>query len=206
MRLTDDELRAVLARAEDLQGSSRRIGGTDAEMQRFIESAEEIGFDRAAVEQALREQMGLPLIALKAGDLVFAKSADSKSYVAEVLSAAGDQHRVRFLRGGEHLVGLDDIRACSFLPGQRVVCPWPWWGPWTCIVESYDAAAKQVTVSDGWAETRTFQISEVWLDRFKVSGKMSTARKHITRAIVAAGFGVGFGALLGSIVTSLFMR
>jgi hypothetical protein len=66
MRLTDDELRDVLERAEEIQRTSR----------------------------------------------------------GDVVSISGDDLRVRFLRGSEHTVTADQVRPCSFVPGQRVMCEW----------------------------------------------------------------------------------
>jgi hypothetical protein len=43
MRLTDDELRDVLARAEEIQRSSRRGDLMQAELQAVIGAAEEVG-------------------------------------------------------------------------------------------------------------------------------------------------------------------
>ena len=61
------------------------------------------------------------------GSLIFAQSSDRKYYVAEVLSVMDDAVRVRFMRGAQHTVTLEQVRPASFLPGDRVVCNWPWW-------------------------------------------------------------------------------
>jgi hypothetical protein len=202
MRLNDDDLRAVLTRAQAIQGSSRRTAVTAAEMETFIQAAEEVGFARSAVEQALREHLGAPLEPLAAGELSFAKSADGKYYVAEIISADQETARVRFLRGGEQTVEAADLRPCMFVPGQRVGCNWPWWGPWTCTVQSYDARAQRISLSDGWGDARVFSIDEVWLNPAKTeaTGKMKT---RISVGLLAAG--AGLGAVIGSIITALVM-
>ncbi|MEX2284384.1 MAG: DUF1801 domain-containing protein [Gemmatimonadota bacterium] len=202
MRLTDDELRAVLARADTIQRSSS--GVTDIELESFIQAAEEVGYTRKSVELALRERLGVPAKPPAVGDLTFAKSADDKFYVAQVLSSSDDVVRVRFMRGGEHTVPVTELRPCSFLPGERVVCQWPSWGPWTCTVVSYDAAAQRVKVSDGWSETREFPISEVWLNRPKKAEFAGRTRTGVFIALIGAG--LGLGAVLGSIITALLLR
>lgn len=180
MRLTDDELRDVLARAEEIQRASRKGAEWNAELERFNLSAS-------------------PPVA---GSLTWARSADGKFYVAEVLSTSEDGARVRFLGGSEHRVTLDQLRPCAFIPGQRVACNWPWWGPWTCTVVAYDSVKQRVELSDGWGSTDIFPVSEVWLAPDKVPSSASRTRVYAT----LVGFGVGAGALIGSIVTALLMR
>ena len=204
MRLTDDELRDVLARAEEIQSESRRGPEMKAELEAVIGAAEEIGLPRTAVERALRERLDLPAPPPAVGALTFAKSAGGKFYVAEVLSISADSARVRFLRGTEHDVTLDELRPFSFIPGERVTCNWPWWGPWTCTVVSYHAASQYVELSDGWGSTEAFPIAEVWLTPPQKADVARRARRRVSITLIGAG--AGLGALLGSIVTALLMR
>jgi hypothetical protein len=200
MRLSDDEFRDILARAEEIQRTSRRGAEIDAELSAVIGAAEAVGLTRSAVERALRERLNLPATPPAPGDLVFATSADGNAYVAEVRSIDPDEVVVRFLRGSEHRVALDQLRPLSLIPGERVVCHWPWWGPWTCTVVGYDAAAQRVELSDGWGETRTFPLAEVWLGAPRQKGATSAARH---RALKLLGTGAVLGALLGSMMTVL---
>ena len=202
MRLTDDELRDVLERAEEIQRTSRHEDAVHAELEAVIGAAEEVGLARSAVERALRERLDL-IATPDVGALVFAKSADGKLYVAEVLSTSAGGVRVRFLRGSEHLINYDELRPCSLIPGERVVCNWPWWGPWTCTVVAYDAAKQRVKVTDGWGATKTFPLAEVWLDAVrKPDAQVSRARA----SVMLLGAGAGVGAIVGSIITALLMR
>ena len=203
MQLTDDELRDVFARAEELQRASRHGPEMHAEFEAVIGAAAEIGLSRPAVERALRERLDLPAALPAPGTLAFAASADGKAYVAEVLSISADGARVRFLRGSEHLVTPDQLRPCSLVPGERVVCDWPWWGPWTCTVVRYDAVSQQVELSDGWGSTHACSLAEVWLAAPRSTGGTRAARR---RSLWLLGAGAGLGALLGSIVTALLMR
>jgi hypothetical protein len=202
MQLTDEELRDVLARAEEIQRASRHGEEMSAELEAVIGAAEEVGLARPSVERALRERFALSAPP-KIGSQTFAKSVDGNFYVAEVLSTSAEGVRVRFLRGSEHLVTLDQLRPCAFIPGARVVCDWPWWGQWTCTVVSYDAVKQRVKVNDGSGYTRTFPISEVWLDPPPAT-VVSGARKRVYATLIGAG--AGLGALIGSIVTALLMR
>ena len=194
MRLSDDELRDVLSRAEEIQRGSRSIDTIQAEMEVVIGAGEAIGLTRPALERALRERFA---VASSPGSLVFAQSADGKYYVAEVVSVGTDSIRVRFLRGSEHTVTPDQVRPCAFLPGEKVVANWPWWGPWTCTVISYDAAKQKVKVSDGWGDTKNFNIAEVWQSGRKPWG----GRFRIAATWLSVG--VGLGTILGAALTRL---
>jgi hypothetical protein len=198
MRLSDDELREVLARAEEIQRGSRSVDTMQAEMEVVIGAGEAVGLARPAVERALRERFDLAGSLPAAGTLVFAQSADGKYYVAEVVAATTDSVRVRYLRGSEHMVTPDQVRPCAFLPGEKVVANWPWWGPWTCNVISYDAARQKVKLSDGWGYTKTFPIAEVWQSGRKAwSGRLRIAASWLS-------VGVGLGAILGATLTRLW--
>ena len=107
-----------------------------------------------------------------------------------------------FLGGGEHRVTLDQMRPCAFIPGERVVCDWPWWGPWTCNVVAYDSIKERVKVNDGWGYTKTFPVSEIWLAPDKA--KPTSARRRVYATLVGAG--AGAGAIIGSIITALLLR
>ena len=198
MRLGDQHIRDVLTRAEEIQSHALDGDAMHTELQAVIEAAQEVGIPRAAVERALRERLNLPATPPAAGDLVFAKSADAKFYVAEITSVADDGFGVRFLSGGEHTVALDEIRPCSFMPGERVVVAWPWWGPWTCTVVSYNAAKRRVKVSDGWGETRVFPVAKVWLNPPRTPASGNRIRTRISATLI--GTGAILGAALGSMI------
>jgi hypothetical protein len=200
MRLTDEQLRDVLARAEEIDASRHGLQAK-AELEAVISAAEEMGLSRAAVELAMRERMLLPPTPPRNGSLAFAKSIDGKFYVAEVIASDIDGARVRFLGGSEHTVALDEIRPCAFVPGERVMVDWPWWGPWLATVLSFDAARRQVKVSDGWGSTEIISIAEVW----QVSTKVTPRTKSL-RAFMLLASGAGVGALVGSLITALLMR
>ena len=196
MALTDDDIRAIVARAETLQRSGD-LSGDDADV--LMRTGEELGISRSAMERALRDRLGTTLKPAE-GDLVFARSADDKFYAAHVLSPAEHGYRVRFLRGGEREVDADDLRACPFLPGDRVTCPWPGLGTWTGTVVSYDADNSVLTVYDGWAETATFAVRDVWV----VPRSAERQRQKRIYAALLAG-GAAAGAAVGALITALVM-
>ena len=197
MRLSDDELRDVLARAEEIERGARSIDTIQAEMEVVIGAGEAVGLSRPAIERALRERFDVASVPPVPGSLVFAQSADDKYYVAEVVSAGADSIRVRYLRGSEHTVTPDQVRPCAFLPGEKVVANWPWWGPWTCTVIKYDAARQKVKLSDGWGDTKSFNIAEVWQSGRKPwSGRLRIAATWLS-------VGVGLGTILGAALTRL---
>ncbi|MGH7679725.1 MAG: tudor domain-containing protein [Gemmatimonadaceae bacterium] len=202
MRLSDDELRDVLARAEEIERSAPG-SEVSAELEAVIGAAEEVGLSRKAVERALRERLHLPFSPPAVGSLVFARSANDKFYVAEVLSQSTDGTRVRFLSGSEHLVGPGELRPSAFLPGEQIMCEWPWWGPWLCTVISYNPASQRVEVSDRWGSTEVFPISEVWLAPRKTDAGLGARRRMYAKLI---GTGLAVGAALGSLLTAFLMR
>ncbi len=199
-RLTDDELRDVLARAEEIERTTRRGSAWEAERAAVIGAGEEVGLSRQAIERALAERLNLPPSPPAVGGLSWARSADGKFYVAEVLSVSDESARVRFLRGSEHQLSLDALRPCAFMPGERVSCQWPMWGPWSCTVISYDAAKQRVKLSDGWGYTRTFPISQIWL----AEPDTRRGRRRLYATLLAAG--AAAGAVIGSIITALLLR
>lgn len=200
MRLSDDELRDVLTRAEEIQRSSRTVDAMQSEIEAVIGAGEAVGLERVAIERALRERFDVALAPATPGTLVFAQSADGKFYVAEVVSASGDSARVKYLRGSEHTVTAEQLRPCAFLPGEKVVANWPWWGPWTCTVVSYDAARQKVKLTDGWGYTKSFPISEVWQSGRKPwSGRLRISATWLS-------IGAALGAVAGSLATYLLGR
>ena len=202
MRLSDDELREVLARAEEIQRTSRHGSAWEAERAAVISAGEDLGLSRESVELALSERFQAAPAPPEVGSLVWARSADDKFYVAEVRSTFEGGALVRFLRGSEHRATLDQIRPCTFLPGERIICHWPWWGPWTCTVLSYDAEKQRVKVSDGWGYTRTFPVREVSLAPPREEHGKSRFRVYAT----VLGVGASLGALIGAAITAFVLR
>jgi hypothetical protein len=191
----------VLARAEELHTGSRGQLGMD--LAAVLRAAEEAGLPREAVEQAIREKLG----AIREpcpGELWFAPSADGRRYVAEVLRVEEGMAQVRFLKGGQHSAQLRALQQATFLPGERIECPWPLWGWWGCNVEGYDAAEGKVQVNDGWGSQATFDVAEVRLPPLREAKPASGSRTRFFLILLASGFAAG-GAI-GSLATWLLTR
>lgn len=197
-RLTEQEIRDVLARAEEIQ----QAVDTEAELQAVVRAAEELGLQREAVERAIQERFGRPAHPPGAGDLVFAQSANERFYAAEVVEPGPDRVRVRFLNGSEHTVPWSAIKPLNLLPGDRVVCQWPWWGAWTSTVVSYNSTKRCVRVDDGWGSTETFPLSEIWLNPPK--NKHAGRRAHVYLFLVGISFAIG--GIVGTVLTLLLSK
>jgi hypothetical protein len=196
MPTSRDEIRQVLERAAQLERSADL---TPADVDVLMQAADEVGIPRAAIERALRErQAAAPPPEI--GQLVLAPSTDAMKYAAEVTERVGDAFKVRFLRGGERVVGAEELHSCSFLPGDRIQVKWPGWGNWTCTVVSYDAANQRVTVSDGWGETGTYHIADVWVNTRKAA--VGPGRARLRAALLGAA---AAGAAIGSIITAILL-
>ena len=136
---------------------------------------------------------------------MFAKSADGYFWVAKVLEINGPSVRVRFLNAGEMQVGVADLRNCTFLPGQRVMCMWPDYGWWTSIVQSYDEDSGMIRASDGFGTDGTFKISEIRMTapKMKKTIELGTTSRINIALIAVSAFG---GGVVGAAITWLLMR
>jgi len=194
MKLTDNDIREIIARAEELQQSGSTPG---MEAETLIRVGEDVGISRHAMQRALKERLEShfqPVV----GDLVFASSTDGRFYAAEVLAQGEHTHTVRFLQGGERKVASDGLQPPPLLPGDRVMCPWPGWGDAPGTVVSYNSEEQNITVSDGWHQTQV-PVRNVWV----ASPSLARDRRgRIYAAIFVAGVAVGsaIGAMIMAFV------
>jgi hypothetical protein len=201
-RLSDDELRDVLARAEEIQRAEHRGVEVGHEIEAVVGAAEELGLTRAAVERAMRERLGFLTTPPAVGTQVFARSVDGRFYVADVQGHTADGVRVKFLRGTEHVVSLEELKPLRLVPGERVSVDWPWWGPWNCTVVTYDPLRQRVKLNDGWGYTETFSIDELWLKGEIAAPSGARTRLYLT----LLGTGATVGALAGALLTFFLTR
>lgn len=194
--LTEDDIKGVLARAEEINL------GTDAseDSDVVLLAAEEAGLPREAIEQALREQIGLFSESPKVDDLVFAKSTDDHHYIATVTAVIDNGFHVRFLKGGESKLPLQHLRPCGFLPGEELTVHWPWWGWWVVTVLNYDSESRRVRVSDGWGSEEWFSLTDVRLDPARKPKNKLKAMVWTYTALI------GVSGIAGAVVTWLAMR
>jgi len=200
-RLSEEQIRQVLSRAEEIHLREAMAECADGEVASILRAAEELGLPREAVRQAVHEQLGIPLVPPKAGEIAYAKSADGHFYVVDVLSCDERTAKVRFIKGGEHTVPITDLRPCSFLPGQKLVAKWPFWGWWPGDVVSYNAGKKRVKVTDGWTE-KTFSLGDIRMQPPKAPRQNVHSRAYWFLFSLGALAGGGIGTL----ITWLLMR
>ena len=194
-QLTEDDIKGVLARAEEIHLGA----GTGEDSNVVLLAAEEAGLPREAIEQALREQSKLFSEPPKPGDLVFAKSTDDHHYVAEVTASTDGGLQVRFLKGGESTIPLQHVRPCGFLPGEELTAHWPWWGWWDVTVLNYDAESRRVRVDDGWGTEDWFSLTDIRLNPPKPKKRRRAIAWIYTTIIAVSG-------TAGAIITWLLMR
>jgi hypothetical protein len=199
MRLTDDDLREVLKRAEEIERTGEPAEVADTDVQAIISAATEAGYGRAAVERAISERFDLvtPVV----GARVFAK-ANERYYVADIVSVDAGGVRVKFVKGGEHVVATSDIRRCALVPGAEVSCDWPWWGPWRCSLVTYDERSGYLKLSDRWGSTTICHLGDIWIEPEKKLAKRQMGKGRVV-ALLSAGAGIG--ALIGSVITALVL-
>lgn len=197
-RLTEEQVREVLARAEQIQQRLQAEGASTTRVDDVIRAAEEVGLSRDAVELALAEHLNTHGEPAKAGERVFALSTDGKYYVADVIEATESSARVKFIRGGERTLAHSDLRPFALVPGQRVVCPWQNWGDWTCTVVSYHEDSQKVCVYDGWSTEKMFGIDQIHLDPPRPANASSVAFGRLALFLS--------GGVVGAIVTWLVTR
>ncbi|MCW5937988.1 MAG: hypothetical protein KIT11_11855 [Fimbriimonadaceae bacterium] len=197
--MDQEEMRLVLARAEELQKQSQEEVDFGRDLGEIVQAAEEAGLDREAVLRALQERQAIQR-PLKVDDLVFARSADGFSYPARVRSVEPYSVTVKFLNGGESTLQPEEVRRFSVTPGMTLNVPWPHWGWWNATVVSYDAENGKLLMSDGWTNNQPFHISDVRLPRTDTTW----TRQAFTWAHMAAVGLAGTG--LGMLVMKLLSR
>lgn len=70
MPLNDDDIRAIVARAEQLQHADEFSGD---ELEALVRAGDDLGISRSAMQRALQERLGTPLEP-HAGEIVFARA------------------------------------------------------------------------------------------------------------------------------------
>jgi hypothetical protein len=198
MPLNDDDVNAVLLRADQIQRAGTR-GASEVDYQRFIEKAEASGYSKTAVQQALRERFGFSAAPVAVGDRVFALSSEGRYHPARVLSQSPNGIRVQFMMGSEADIAIDQVRPLSLVPGERVYVQWPAWGKWLCTVMAYDEPTQTVKLSDRWGSEQLFKVAEIWLEP---PGERPSGVGYITMMTLSATIGVAVGAL----ATLFFLR
>jgi hypothetical protein len=110
--------------------------------------------------------------------------------------------KVQFIQGTEHTLPVHDVLPFALIPGARVTVNWPWWGPWTCTVVKYDAEKQRVKLYDGWGETKSFPVAEVYQAPKKSTAVKTRSAVYIT--LLSAGAAIG--AVAGAVTVWALLR
>jgi hypothetical protein len=125
------------------------------------------------------------------GQMVFAKSADGRYYVASVLSAGKESFRVRFMSGGEAQVNVLDMRTLSLTPGQKIeYLSASSGGWWTGTISEYNHDAKRLEISS-WGGTE-----KTGLEGMRLKGETAASPNPLMGKLAIVLTGGVVGALL----------
>jgi hypothetical protein len=199
MNQFDNELAEVLRRAHEIQeGYTDPLGLTEAEIERFVASAEEAGLSRQAVTQALRERLAGSEFRCAVEDWVFARSADGAFYVARIAELHDGVATVKYSTGGTGKLPVYDLRPFEAGPGQRVQFFLA--GTWNAgTVEKVNFESRSFGLRS-WGVQHKVSFEDVRLKREK-------ARRSLTRLNLPLALGMLLsGGILGSLVTWLLSR
>ena len=193
------EMTELLQRAHAIQEEGASLG---PEHEAFIKAAEEAGIHRDAVLQAVRERLVVPKGLFQEGQFVFAKSADSHFYVAELLEFEGLSAKVSFLTGGDALVSGNDIRLFSISPGLKLGVFSRAMGMWSKgSVVGYDPVARQIEI-DSYGTKESLPLTKVRMLPDRTSQELAVQTKLMLYS--AAAFLCGTGA--GMVIMKLLAR
>jgi hypothetical protein len=183
--MDSEDLRAVLARAAEIESGRRLALQAGDEVEDVVRAAEEVGLPRDAVMQALRERLA-HLQPPEVGELVYAQSADGRFYPARLVSAEPGLLRVRYLKGSDAALAPGQVRRFDVSPGAKVEVPWPKWGWWGAEVVAYNAEAQSVEVTDGMTKM-TFPIIETRLRKPATPGQARLQQFLVAAALLVGG-------------------
>lgn len=199
VRLSDEELADVVRRAHEIQSLQGRLDGTRGSIEEYVRAAEETGVPREAMLQALNERFAFLTREIENGQLVFAKSGDGRQYPAKVIAVTGDAVSVRFLNGGEGIVGRHELADANFAPGTDYEYLSPsYMVHMKAPVARYDRDAMTVTFNN-WGTEETVPLAKVRTLRPKKAA--GTISPWILTVAVSAGTGI-----LGAIAMWIAMR
>lgn len=198
--MTQEQIRAVLERAGEIQSHGSLAQDAEREMEELVRTAEEVGLQREAVMQALRERLSVSEKPLEPGATVFAKSADGCFYPALVKELGEMTADVEFMSGGSARLSKSDLRPFQPLPGAVFNVPWPDWGWWNCKTVRFDADKNRVLMTDGWTDEKWFSVKEIRM-KPEQGPASQRAKAAIGYLMVALGSGVA-----GAFIMRLLMR
>lgn len=193
MQLEQNEVREILARAQEIQSTRHESQMNQAEIETFLQAAEESGMQREAVLQALRERFIVPGVdSLSAGELVLAKGADNHWYIAKVRSHVGQSTEVEFYNGSVAKMPTSDISPLDLKPGMKASAYLTSYAMWCGVkVLSVNLNAGTVRISC-WGSEETIPFENL---RIHVRSRHSNQNwwetwQGFTIALMATGWGL----------------
>jgi len=203
--LSEEELRAVTRRAEEIAAASASAGSLEASYDSCLRAMVEMGVPQEAALQALREHLNLHAADVEPGQRVFAPAADGFLYPATVESVQGGTAQVRFAAGGHAECQARDLHPFSLTPGTIVSACWKGDDSWYAArVRTWDAEKERVKVVyrlDGAVET-------VPLTRLRLAPPERTKRAHALQWASSPGLDLLLkltaGGVLGFLLGRLF--
>jgi hypothetical protein len=198
VRLSDEELAAVVQRAHEIQSLQGRLEESRTSMDDYVRVAEEMGVNREAMVQALTERFAFLDREIEPGLLVFAKSGDGRCYPAKVVTTNGDMVSVRFLNGGEARVGRHELQEATFAPGAQYEFLSPSYQMYCkAQVSRFDRDSLTVTFNY-WGTEETVPLAKVRMPKPRAKGSVPP---WVYALVASLSTGV-----VGAIVTWLVMR
>lgn len=199
VRLSDEELAAVVNRAHEIHSLQDRLEESKGSLDEYVRAAEEMGVPREAMVQALNERFAFLTREIEPGQLVFAKSGDGRHYAAKVVAVNKDAVAVRFLNGGDGTVGRHELQEASFAPGTDYEYHSPsYMMHLKASVVRYDRDAMTVTFNY-WGTEETVPLSKVRTAKPRTPGKGMPP--WVLNVVIAASSGA-----IGALVMWLVMR
>lgn len=202
LELHDDEVRAVVQRAHEIDQQTQSMVAARAEVEQYLRAAEEAGLSRDATLQALRERLDFPLTHPEPNQIVFAKSGDGRFYLARVQAVGPVGVEVRYFNGAEATLPVTDLQPLNLSPGTKLEYQSGSWSMWvTGEVMNYNRDANSVTMNY-WGQHETVTLDRVRISPPKAGQWDATAQAWLWGTLI----GLASGGAIGWLITFLAMR
>lgn len=197
-----NDQREILERAEELADRTQKLLENRPELKEMIEAAVESGLPRESVMEALRERLIEYEFHYKENELVFAISEDGCWYPAVFLGQSGNRVQLRYMSGGEGVVGFEEVKPFHIKPGMKVQAFSNTYKTWTdAKVNSYNPDSRSVQCNV-WYSEESVSIEKVRLAKNKPKFSLSAHAQNSIRLAALALLAAGIGAF----ITILFQR
>ncbi|MCB0824661.1 MAG: hypothetical protein KDC26_00580 [Armatimonadetes bacterium] len=195
-----NDQREILERAEELAGRTEKLLENRPELKEMVDAAVESGLPRESVMEALRERLMESEFQYKEGELVFAISEDECWYPAVYLGQSGNRIRLRYMSGGEGVVGLEEVKPFHIKPGMKIQAYSNMYKTWTdAKVNTYNPDSRSVQCHI-WYSEESVSIEKVRLVKNKPQIDLSDRAKNAMGLAFVTLMAAGVGALIMFII------